>query len=431
MRNPLKDQRGAALIMVMITFMVVAILGGIVATAALGEVNQAAALDKDMRAYYKARSAADATITWIQTELDEIDAQADALEAMTHDADITEEELDAAKAAYEARVAEFNKLVPEDEGTQSEATSISGLDGIDKLVVYREAEYIIAEAQATVNSMKAGAKVRIEQDATVEEILPWSENVRVPLFNEAIYANDDLTFNGNANIVYGDVRYEGDLVNRTPNTPGYSCAQNLIDRVYPVWNPPSDLPGGGTWSNSLTPADSGIYESVTLGNKTTLTIDTQGGSVKLHIKELTYTNTLTIKALGTGKVFLFVDSLTCAGGNVNISIISSEENEPNVFLILNCDYEFKLAGNDEFQAYLYAPFNDMVFSGNPDIYGAVIAKNFRSNGNTYFKYNKPDLESGEFNNEDPEIDQSVPHALEYERLGAMGANSKVWIREGE
>jgi hypothetical protein len=48
--------------MVMITFRVIALLGSAVIAVSLGEVKQSVALDKDMLAYYKARSSADATM---------------------------------------------------------------------------------------------------------------------------------------------------------------------------------------------------------------------------------------------------------------------------------------------------------------------------------------------------------------------------------
>lgn len=64
-----KKQDGAALVMVMIIFMVVAVLGSIVITLSSGEIKQSVALDKDMRAYYQARSAADSTTYWIRNQL--------------------------------------------------------------------------------------------------------------------------------------------------------------------------------------------------------------------------------------------------------------------------------------------------------------------------------------------------------------------------
>jgi hypothetical protein len=60
---------------------------------------------------------------------------------------------------------------------------------------------------------------------------------------------------------------------------------------------------------------------------------------------------------------------------------SSTTNVPNVCHILNSNATFKLAGNEKFQCYVYAPTLDISFSGTPNICGAVIAKNFRSNGN--------------------------------------------------
>ena len=63
-----KRQDGVALVMVMIIFMVVALLGAAIATLSLGEFKQSVALDKDMRAYYQARSAADATAFWIRNK---------------------------------------------------------------------------------------------------------------------------------------------------------------------------------------------------------------------------------------------------------------------------------------------------------------------------------------------------------------------------
>lgn len=424
-RNPLKEQNGIALVLVMITFMIVAVLGTAVATAAMNENKQAAALNKDMQAYYKAHSAADVVITAIQKEIDAIKVKDDAMQALIVTPGVTQAQIDAAVAEYNALVAEFNKMVPVAEGKANAYTAtVNNIAGIDSIQVYRQGIYIICEANATVNSMSSKAKVRIEQSSSGDYNSSWSENVEIPMFSEAIYANNDLTFNGNSNIVRGDVLYEGDLQNRLPNTPGYSCAQTLTDRPYPVWNPPSGLATGKTWSNTITSANNGVYNAVTISNTTTIRITTSATDVVLHIKQLTFSKPISIIATGTGRVFLFVDNIDYSGGNSNLTIASSTLNVPNVFLILKDDMEFKLAGNEKFQCYLYAPEQNITFSGTPNIYGSVISNNFISNGNIDFTYNPSSLDD-----DGPTIEQTVEHPVTYYRLGNTGANSKNWLPE--
>jgi len=419
----LKKQDGIALVLVMITFMVIALLGAAVATAAVNEVKQAAVLDKDTRAYYKARSAADVVITSIQEKLIALKEQDDIIQGLLGGGG-TEAEINAAIAVYDAMKAEFNSAVPENEGDPPGTVQVNNLDDIDSIQVYREGDYIVCEAEATVYDMSARAKVRIEQSSSEQFDSAWTETVQVPLFEEAIYANGDLEFNGSSNIVYGDVLYEGNLTKKTPNTPGYSCAKNNEDRPYLPLDPPT-LDEGKTWTNTITIAQNGVYDKVDYTKKATINIDTkEKDNVKLHIKELNFSNKLEIIATGTGRVDLYVDKMNYAGGNSNLSVVSSDKNVPNVFLNLMNDVDFTLSGSDKFQCYLYAPAQTITFGGTIDICGSVIAGDFRSNGNLTVKYNPPSLDE-----DDGTVDQTIEHDVSYYRLGVLGNNSKIWLPE--
>lgn len=423
-----KSQKGTALVMVMITFMVVAILGVAVIDVSLGEVKQAVALDKDMRAYYLARSAADATITWIEKEAQGLQDDADALASITDD-----DEFNAALTAYNNRLDEFEKIVPVAEGIAngSTATQITGINNVDSVGVYRQGGYILCEAKATVYGQSSTASVRLEQGGTNNVNMETTESVKIPLFNEAIYANGDLTVSGNANDIYdGNALFEGELKKKTPNMHGgYSCAKNLTDRDYKDWNPPTlpninPLPSG-----TLTYLNNGNYGNETLDNKT-INIDTgtsPSHNVILQFNQLEYKKNSTIRAIGNGKVFLYINSLNYSGNNAKLSILSSSSNVPNIFLIIKT--QFRISGNDNLECYVYAPKADLQFGGSVDICGAIIAQNITFNGNVDIDYNAPSLASGEFNGGDPVVDQTITHSYNVERLNAMGENTRQWLPE--
>ena len=195
--NLRKKENGAALVLVMLTFAVVAILGTAVITSSMGEIKQSVAMDKDMRAYYQARSAADATMSWIEKKVIYLNALSAVLEA-THDPALA-----AQKATdYAVALAGFEKVVSPTVGVHCLGTLNNAdnvIDGVNGVDVWRESAYIYTKATATVDGESASVTVRLNQNGkspgsyTTSETTLVTNNI-VGLFNDSIYAAGNVHF---------------------------------------------------------------------------------------------------------------------------------------------------------------------------------------------------------------------------------------------
>lgn len=440
----LNKQEGAVLLLVMITFMVAAILGTAVVVISSGEHNQAVAMDKDMRAYYQARSAADATMNWIEKQIV-------ALAAMPVE---TEEQL----ALYDEAVDEFEKVVPSTEGVQYEGTLDSSddvIDGVEGIEIWRESalhgtdtvNYIYVKATATVDGKSSSATVRLNQDLAEPETFNITETITVPptdytsgLFDDAIYAKADIDIRGGSNLnIHGNVHYEGEMTTSGGITfdPDSEVGQNPPGtKIFPDWNPP-EYNETKTWpeDNILNASSSGRYTNVS-GLSGVTTINTEGEDVILHIQNLDLKNNVVISATGPGRVFIFVDYLSYTGKNANLSILSSPLEgggiKPNVYLILdqNVTFDTELEGGYRMEAYIYAPTHTITFNGTVDIFGSVICENFDSKGSVDVTYIPSDLTEEDFNNgNDEETTSTATRTITYTREGAVGTDGKQWLGE--
>jgi len=415
----LKKENGYALVLVMLTFAVVAILGTAIVASSMGEIKQSVAMDKDMRAYYQARSAADATMSWIEKKVIYLNALSADLET-THDPTLA---TDKAKI-YASELGDFNKLIsPEHHlGTLTDNTD-NVIAGVTKVEVWRDTTDIYTVATATVQGESASVKVRLNQNGTSDGYYTTSEtnlvtNNTVGLFRDSIYATGNIDL-GNGH-VEGNVRYEGNFTGGSIN----GTCEKVVPKEIKDWNPPTNLTPK-TWPSNGTFNSSGLYNGSNTMNGN-YTIDTgEKNDIILYIKDLTISNNTTLTASGTGRVFLFVDKLT--SGN-KFDIISNET-APFVYFILDKGIAsgFGLGGGGQLQAFIYAPGSDIdAAHGNPDIYGAVICKNFMGNGKPTVNERTPNLKEEDFNG--GSSTGTTSKAVEYPRLEPIGLKGKQWIK---
>ena len=410
-----KNQKGAALVLVLLAFLVITILGTALVTVSLAEVKQATAVDRDMKAYYLARSAADATMKWIEDTIADINMM-----PITTEAEIL---------AYEAAVDEFELVVPSAEGVYRQG-NVSGIEGVDSVEIWRESGQIYVKATATVNGFSSSASVRLDQAASTEDYLEVTETVEVPEgsgpgdFVDALYATGDLRINGAATIS-GDVRYEetAHINGSWTITEGYFGPSE--DTREFSWPPPEDLdtriwPG----NNTLNASHAGRYGTVTLISET-VTINTQGQDVILHIGKLILNGAPTINVNGNGRLFLFLDDITSNG---TLTLDSSANR--NVYMILGDEVnEFKFNGSDRLEAYLFAPGSSLTFSGSATITGAIICADLRINGSVSLTYVSPENLSQIGGGSTGGETSTVTHTIYYTRIGDIGTNGKQWLND--
>ena len=428
--NLLKKENGSALVLVMLTFAVVAILGTAVVTSSMGEIKQSVALDKDMRAYYQARSAADATMSWIEKKVIYLNALSADLEA-THVPTLAAEKA----TSYALELEGFEKVVSPTATT--EGTSVRGtlnnadnvIDGVTGVAVWHDSTYIYTKATATVQGKSASAMVRLNQSGTSKVSYTTSEttlvtNNTVGLFNDSIYAAGNVDFNSNAYHVIGSIHYEGTFTGGKSNITG--ACEKVVPKDMKDWNPPAGLTLITTLPSNRIFNSSGRYNgSNTMNND--YTIDTGvKQDIILYITDLTISNNVTITATGTGRVFLFVDKLTTG----NKFDIISNQTSPFVYLILDkgTASNLEVGGNGHWEAFIYAPGSNISAAhGTPDIYGAVICKNFEGIGSPTVTYRTPNLKEEDFNG-GSSTGTTTSQAVGYTRLEPIGLNGKQWIK---
>ena len=227
--------------------------------------------------------------------------------------------------------------------------------------------------------------------------------------------------NGN-NHVTGSVRYEGTFTGQISDITG--ACEKVVPKDIKDWNPPAGLTPKA-WPSNYTFDSSGSYDG-SYNMDGNYTIDTGvKNDIILYIKELNINNNKTITAIGTGRVFLFVDKLT-SGNKFNII---SNQTTPFVYLILDkaINSSIGLGGGDMMQAFIYAPGSDLSPHGTPDIYGAVICRNYTGKGNTTVTYRTPNLKEEDFNG-GSSTGTTTSKAVEYIRLEPIGLNGKQWIK---
>jgi hypothetical protein len=421
-----KRQCGMALVMVMITIMVVAILGSAVITIAMGDIKQSLAIDRDMRAYYLAHSTADATMTYIKNKISDLDDLADDLEANI----ITIDE-------YNDAIEELEQVVPDSEGPINSSNSVSGIgNGTDKKVdsvqVWREDPYIYVKATATVESVSSSAIVRLNQDAptnatysidTETEKTTYTEG----LFEDAIYAANDITISGNSYNISGNVSCGGTFSGKD-NVSG-TITQNKT-KTFEDWNVPAttDFSHTPTWfSSGMTITSNARYTSpVSMTGNTTINTGS-GNDIILDFTNITISNNVTITAQGTGRVFIFANNMIL--GN-KVSIISSQT-KPFVYVIIDKDSTnaLTLGGNGEWNAYIYAPTVQVdATHGTPNIYGAVICSEYIGKGTFQVDYRAPDLDEEDFEGGSSTTETETTY-FTYTREGTVGTEGIKWLKE--
>jgi len=431
----LKKENGYALVLVMLTFAVVAILGTAIVASSMGEIKQSVAMDKDMRAYYQARSAADATMSWIEKKVTELNSLAVILQG-PHTASTAKILYD----NYVTKVKEFEDIVPSaiNEPRVGNVSSPGNtiISGVEEVVVSRDEEYIYVKAIANVNGITASAKVRLNQkveNSTYKIVteIPATNNTE-ELFNDSVFTSNRIEIKGGSYSIIGDVHYalNKDIQHEEKITGvlGLRPARTFME-----WKPPADIdtkpqpwPSDKTFNSSK----NGHYTGISNSGGGTYTINTTGPDDKviLHIDQLDVKGTTTINATGGGKVFLFIDALVEPSKKINLQILLDAQ-KPYVYLIFGKSVnEVSWNGNETVKAFIYAPTATVDFGGNPDNEGAIICNDFTANGNFKLTHRASNLPEEDFNGGSSIPTDSTPKEEPYTRQGSIGLKGKQWIK---
>jgi hypothetical protein len=114
-----------------------------------------------------------------------------------------------------------------------------------------------------------------------------------------------------------------------------------------------------------------------------ISFNTSNTTVRIRVDTFE-TRNADIYILGTGKVYLYVDSTFDLKGSVH--------GLPHQFVVVmgpGSNVSLPI-GNSVFNGYVYGPDAHVEFSGTQNFHGAIIAKTAHTNGNTGIYYNLPD-----------------------------------------
>jgi len=142
-----------------------------------------------------------------------------------------------------------------------------------------------------------------------------------------------------------------------------------------------------TVDRTISPAHNGQYDSITISNSKTLTID--GGDVVVHCTgDLKMENgtQITIKSGSTLTLYI--------GGNIdtgNSNGIGNENPGPSAFKLVStttAPRNYVLKNNTSIFGIIYAPNANIELQNNGDICGAVVANSFAMKNNGTFLYDE-------------------------------------------
>ncbi len=417
----LKNKKGIALAIVIMIFCVVAIIGGVVTTIAVGEVNLSKAVERNTKAYYLARSAVDIVSTQISKEFNHI-------YNLSYDGDFpTEVELNAYKLAIE----EFKNLLGIYGATNTASVTVD-IDGetfpvkIKRKTDSLGKECIEVSSTISYEGITASAATKVGKFS----INNTSTEVGGEFFsmNDAIYTWQDIVIDQNFSLTAGAAISAGGTIT-VPNKDTIN-AQESKERPVPIIYPDSTLPNKShsRWGENvnITKADNGYYANVyEINKKITWNVNTgankSDGDVTLvftKIKKKNDGTSLDIKVTGVNNLFIFIkevyDGSNCISNTLidlgNGISIDGESDIPQTYIIVYNDCMQKWRSNSEnaskklmtyneskttftpldnviiknngiFEAFLYMPGCDVEMKNNGSITGAIFASNFDAKNN--------------------------------------------------
>ncbi len=359
-----QNKRGAALILVVLLFMVMTILTVALLSTANSELFEVVAEENIDQAHYVARAAVQATADWIGTH-------------------------------YNAR-AEMAKVIPDRTqlGEEYAKTVTSNINNHAYILnVWRDtsdADLVHIMATAEVNGLPATVQMSLQETIS-----------GFAIFEDAIYSKGPFgKSSGNANLVTGSVSTGSDSIPSNLNVSG--AKTTLKTYMFEDILPPSDVVFPAKIA-SASLNSSGIVNNTANLNVSYGTLNLSGN--------VTITNT---DAVGNPQdVHILVDDLNLSssaviypsnynGGNIYIYVINNivcdkkfgiEGNDahPCVYLICSGTGDINFSGNPSMNVYLYGPDVNVEYGGSIVFNGAIIANVYGWNGNITINYRKPDL----------------------------------------
>jgi hypothetical protein len=333
----IKNKKGSALALIIIVVAVFSILGAALLQVSLAENKFAIHEEKRLKAYYMARSGAEAASKWVEDPT--------------------------------RNLSTINTLISTNTSNISNWTSFA--DGRFKI------HFSGDEYKPTIHSVG-------EYDGIQQKIsLSLEKNY---FFDAAVTVTSQLHMqNLNNTHVYGSVAV-------TPTATITGNGQNNIGslthttRTYPSPTDPNLPEATVSWpppANTITSgdgyADHRFTSPVSLGNSTYYFI--LSGDMNIQFDSLSLSSNTEIYVSGTGTLNIYVNDINFKG-----RLFTTDPTVKTILTVFDNGTFDMQTGNGVFQGFIYGPNADMEISANFDSVGAIIAKTLtlQSGGNVSF-----------------------------------------------
>lgn len=353
----LRSQKGAALPVALMVLLVLSLLGTALWQYSTADAVQVARAENEMRAYYLARSGADATAAWMVNPVND-----------------------------------GGRLI----GSTSAPKEFGG--GTLVVDVYRNPD---ARSEIIIRSVATVNEVQVTAGLTLQEITGAR-----PIFGSAVFVATSITLENEAR-VYGDVeiRPEGTVVIK--NQGSITGQIFRIDRTPALPPFPDDLPRKGdveVRNRTVVINAPGHYNEIEVEGNGELIFDTGtgGGDLRVRVGELEIKNQGRLTVRGNSRLLLYVDEFE----GLNNSAINEAGDPSRLIMFVSRDVELKNATC--FYGAIYAPGVDMEMKNTASINGAVVAKSIELK-------NKARLTYGEIDETGLPITEDGPLVTGYQR----------------
>lgn len=330
----LKNRKGAALPIALIAMFVLSLLGVALWQYSMSDTIQATRQENWMKAYYIARSAAEATGVWMMDD----DNEGTSLLGKTSN--------------------------PRAFGDGTYVVDVQEVSPTSAVI----------ESTATVNGVSAKASLAMKRVAAFDS--------GEPIFNHAVYAQSRIRMNSASIDVFGTVAHHVDahpvILHQNMNITGGGVIQTSI-KYPPVLFPELSGPTLTNFTGSEISSDS-RYNNI--GEVNELVFRPNGGILKVRCRNFNVKRKVRVE--GPGTVHLYVDqSFTVNNSGSEPGVFC----EPQQFIVFlgsggNANINCKV-----FNGYLYAPEASVLWNnGGQEWNGAIIAGHFESQGKRKIVY---------------------------------------------
>lgn len=336
----MKQNKGSALFVVILTIMILSILGVAFLTLSIANAKTLAAQDSSRQAYYLARSGADAVSNYIR-----LNPQND------------------------------TELIGR-EGAENDDFP----NGTYKVEVIGSAGNLEVKGTGNVNGTT-------RTSTAVMRRMRWED-----IIDKALFSTEDLNIEGMN--VTGDVQSAGDIAWRETGNHAFSGdADRISPKTFSVSLPSTTssaiillgditLTGHDTktiTSSAITSSAITTYQinNISIEQQSQLTVKANNCEINLIINQLSINNIFSIEVIGNGKVNIYITGLMVikTSGYIN-------NTQPSYLHIYLMNYtKFIMQANITLNGYIIGPFADVeIQSSNSIIRGAVVAETITKNG---------------------------------------------------